>query len=158
MIISIVLAFAATILQNIFSRNFFNPFAQQITTDRPLVQRPISTTKKVISTTTEKTTTSTSITSTVKTTTTTTTTRAPFVVLAQSSHTPRSIRIGDSAASQVSSASSNVLSISSEKPTIVTPRSADSKLSSTTFSPEEDAKFLTALLNAARTKNGSFIN
>ncbi|XP_023248418.1 uncharacterized protein LOC106643498 [Copidosoma floridanum] len=142
-------AFAANILQNIFGRNLFNPFAQS-TTSRPFVRRPSSTSRQTVFTTPR--TTSTTPPTTTRVTTSTTTTRAPFVVLAQTSYTPRSIQIANSAVEVTNgqvAASSNIVS-NSGRPVEVTPRSAGAK-QLTTYSPEEDAKFLTALLNAART-------
>ncbi|XP_058790419.1 uncharacterized protein LOC131663799 [Phymastichus coffea] len=143
-------AFAANLLQTIFGRN---PFAQPVTS-RPVVRKPVPTARKVPPPTKATATTPvTSTTSTTRTTTTTTTTRAPHIVLAESSHTPRSIEAGGNTVDITGGQSVVVTNTiaNTEKPIEVTPKS--SKVTTSTFSPEEDAKFLAALLELARNTN-----
>lgn len=101
------------------------------------------------------------MTTTTTSTTTTTTTKAPtvFIVHAESSHTPRTLQASNQAndpKNQQVAANSNVIITSAKSVVDIAPKPTPKPAATSTFSPEEDAKFLAALVKHLKNTEGSF--
>jgi hypothetical protein len=114
-----------------------------LTTQRPIIRKPASTVRRILPTTQKIPTTS------------TTTTVNP-VVQVQSNNNPKSIQTSSNIHINTHD-KDNIVSntvYTSEKTTVISPKLPSTDQSTSAYSLEDDAKFLSALLHIARNADG----